>query len=152
MMNHEIKKQYFFRSQDNVGAYRNHPVCSLKLYPITSGFMGVQPLIFPRPDPSSRNAITFTFLQNTVIRELFSSFYFSSFYFSLPFIFLSFSLSCYDELKRSLNGQIFCSSTLFSDNKLFISFPTTKLSCFEFLPQHLYFWNFGFLDCWEDGN
>ena len=77
MMNHEIKKQYFFRSQDNVGAYRNHRVCSLKLYPITSGFMDVQPLIFPRPDPSSRNAITFTFLQNTVIRELFSSFYFS---------------------------------------------------------------------------
>lgn len=132
MMNHEIKKQYFFRSQDNVGAYRNHPVCSLKLYPITSGFMDVQPLIFPRPDPSSRNAITFTFLQNTVIRELFSSFYFS-------LDFQSLSLSCYDELKRSLNGQIFCSSTLFSDNKLFISFPTTKLSCFEFLPQHLYF-------------
>ena len=65
MMNHEIKKQYFFRSQDNVGAYRNHRVCSLKLYPITSGFMDGQPLIFPRPDPSSRNAITFTFLQNT---------------------------------------------------------------------------------------
>lgn len=94
MMNHEIKKQYFFRSQDNVGAYRNHPVCSLKLYPITSGFMGVQPLIFPRPDPSSRNAITFTFLQNTVIQGallfllfffLFFFLFFSSFYFPLFF-------------------------------------------------------------------
>lgn len=66
MMNHEIKKQYFFRSQDKVGAYRNHHIRSLKLYSITSGFMEVQPLIFPRPNPSSQNDITFTFLQNPV--------------------------------------------------------------------------------------